>query len=232
MAELTKVYIDPGHGGTDSGAVGNGLKEKDLTLTIAKRVRDILAHEYEGVAVKMSRTGDMFPSLKHRTDDANSWGAHFFLSIHINAFNASANGFETFTYSGTKAPTTDYQNAIHSEIMAQIGINDRGKKQKNLHVLRETDMPAVLTENGFIDSSSDASKMKDSAWLEKVSRGHVNGLAKAFNLKRKVVAQPQQTETDGALYKVQVGAFANKSNADRLVSELKSKGYSAIVVKQ
>src|SRR5690606_13418747 len=82
---MKKVFIDPGHGGSDSGAVGNGLKEKDLTLAIAKECEKVLKSEYEGVTVKMSRTGDTYPTLSARTNAANSWNADLFISIHINA---------------------------------------------------------------------------------------------------------------------------------------------------
>src|SRR5690625_7648935 len=79
---MTKIYIDAGHGGNDPGASGNGLKEKDLTLTIAKKVQAILK---DYATVRMSRTTDKTLSLTQRTNDANSWGADYFLSIHINA---------------------------------------------------------------------------------------------------------------------------------------------------
>ena len=170
--DLFKLYLDPGHGGTDPGAVANGLREKDLTLTISKKIRDILASEYEGVTVKMSRTDDTFPSLKQRTNEANAWGANSLLSIHINP--GGGTGFETFTYSGT---TQKYQSFIHDEIMKGIGLKDRGKKQGNFHVLRESNMPAVLTKCGFIDSSNDSKKMKE-CMDRKCVLAHVTGLAK------------------------------------------------------
>lgn len=70
---MVKIFIDPGHGGSDPGSVGNGLKEKDLTLSIATRIKDILLIEYTNVFVKMSRTSDTFPSLSDRTNQANAW---------------------------------------------------------------------------------------------------------------------------------------------------------------
>ncbi|MGX1430491.1 N-acetylmuramoyl-L-alanine amidase [Cytobacillus horneckiae] len=78
---MVKIYIDPGHGGTDPGAVGNGLQEKALILQISNRIRDLLAG-YSNAEVKMSRTGDQTVSLAQRTTDANNLGADFFLSIH------------------------------------------------------------------------------------------------------------------------------------------------------
>ena len=180
---MFKLFLDPGHGGSDPGAVGNGIREKDITLKISTKIRDMLLAEYSNVSVLMSRTGDTYPTLSDRTNAANSWGANYFLSIHINA--GGGTGFESFVYPGVGTPTTTYQSTIHSEIMKLSQLSDRGKKQSNLHVLRESNMPALLTENGFIDNANDAAKMKSDSWITDVARGHVNGLAKAFNLQKK-----------------------------------------------
>ena len=179
---MVKIYIDPGHGGTDPGAVGNGLREKDLTLQIATRIKDILAG-YKDVPTKMSRTGDTFPSLSARTNEANTWGADFFLSVHINA--GGGQGYEDFIYTTSNKETKTYQDNIHTEIMKIIDMKDRGQKTGNLHVLRESKMPAILTENGFIDNDSDASQLKKSAFIEAVAQGHVRGIVKSINLKMK-----------------------------------------------
>ncbi|MGE8203977.1 N-acetylmuramoyl-L-alanine amidase [Heyndrickxia sp. NPDC080065] len=180
---MFKLFLDPGHGGTDSGAVGNGIMEKNITLQIALKIRDILSAEYSDVSILMSRTADTFPSLSDRTNAANSWGADYFLSIHINA--GGGTGFESYVYPGVGAPTTTYQSTIHSEVMKLNQLTDRGKKQSDLHVLRESNMPALLTENGFIDNGNDAAKMQSATWIENVARGHVNGLASTFNLQKK-----------------------------------------------
>ncbi|KAB2337753.1 N-acetylmuramoyl-L-alanine amidase [Cytobacillus depressus] len=179
---MINIFIDPGHGGTDPGAVGNGLLEKVLTLTISKRIRDILT-QYENVLVKLSREDDQTLSLKQRTDMANAWGADYLLSVHINA--GGGTGYEDFIYPGLGGATAVFQNAIHEEIMKQVDFFDRGKKQANFHMLRESKMPALLTENGFIDNSSDAAKLKQAAFIDKIAQGHVNGLDKAFGLKKK-----------------------------------------------
>ncbi|QVY60917.1 N-acetylmuramoyl-L-alanine amidase family protein [Cytobacillus gottheilii] len=180
---MVKIFIDPGHGGTDPGAVGNGIQEKNITLQISTRIRDMLINEYNNVEVRMSRTGDSTLSLAQRTNAANSWGANFLLSVHINA--GGGTGYEDFIYPGVGAPTTTYQNAIHEEIMKQVDFRDRGKKTANFHMLRESRMPALLTENGFIDNATDASKLKQAAYIARIARGHVNGIARAFNLPKK-----------------------------------------------
>lgn len=182
---MLKVLVDPGHGGIDPGAVGNGLLEKMLTLQISKRIEAMLL-EYENVLVKLTRDTDKTLTLNQRTDMANEWGADFLLSVHINAFNGKSNGYEDFIYPGSGAATTAHQNVIHEEIMKQVDFHNRGKKQGNLHMLRESNMPALLTENGFIDNPNDAAKLKQSAFIDKIARGHVNGIVKAFGLKSKV----------------------------------------------
>ena len=182
-----KVLIDPGHGGHDSGAVGHGLKEKDLTLKIAKKIRDMLS-KYSNVVVKLTREDDRYLSLSQRAKIANDWKADIFISIHINsATNKNALGFESFVWNGgLGAATIANQNVIHAEIVRSTGWRDRGKKRANFAVLRNTKMPAILTENGFISNASDAAKLKQDSFLNKIAKGHVDGLVKACGLKKKV----------------------------------------------
>lgn len=227
---MLKIFIDPGHGGSDPGANANGLKEKDLTLTIAKKIRDILASEYEDVAVKMSRTGDETVSLNQRTAAANAWGANYFLSVHINA--GGGEGFETYIHTITSTRTQTIRKKLHPEIMEQIGGKDRGMKTADFSVLRKSNMSACLTENLFIDNDNDAKKLKDSGFLEKIARGHVNGLQAGLGLKRKQQPAAAAPKTGGTLYKVQVGAFEEKENADQLASDLQKKGYRVIIIKE
>ncbi|MGH3736612.1 MAG: N-acetylmuramoyl-L-alanine amidase [Micromonosporaceae bacterium] len=186
MATHQKVYIDPGHGGSDSGAVGNGLREKDLTLKIALRMRRyLLDHWY--VNIRMSRTTDVYRSLSYRSSDANSWGAHRFVSIHINSASAtSAKGFESYRYPGTTGTTYNLQNTMHSNVLSWMNRNhtvvDRGLKTADFHVLRETSMPAVLTENLFISNYNDSQRLKSDTFLWNVAKGHAFGIAKHLGL--------------------------------------------------
>src|SRR5699024_2623328 len=111
---MVKLYLDVGHGGSDSGAIGNGLLEKNLTLQISKKINSLLS-EYDNVTVKMSRSTDKTLSLKQRTDEANKWGADLLLSVHINA--GGGTGFESFIYNGTvNSNTVKYRGVIHDEI--------------------------------------------------------------------------------------------------------------------
>lgn len=182
---MVKIFIDPGHGGTDSGAAANGLLEKNITLQIAILLRDMLISDYDDVSVRLSRSIDQSVTLAQRTNAANSWGADYFVSIHINA--GGGTGFESYVYPGVSAPTTTYRNALHDEIVRSVDFANRGKKTANFHVLRETSMPAILTENGFIDTTADANKLRNATFLQGIARAHATGLEKAFQLKKKLV---------------------------------------------
>ncbi|MGG3920676.1 N-acetylmuramoyl-L-alanine amidase [Geobacillus thermodenitrificans] len=226
---MVRIVLDAGHGGKDPGAVANGLKEKDLTLSIVKHIGRLLS-EYEGVEVHYTRTDDRFLELSERAAIANKLNADYFISVHINA--GGGTGFESYIYNGNvSSATIAYQNVIHEEIMKAIGdVRDRGKKRANYAVLRETKMPAILTENLFIDNPNDAAKLKSEQFLLQVAYGHVIGLEKAFGLKKKTKPQPQQKTSTGKLYRVQVGAFSDRKNAEKLAEELKKKGYPVYIV--
>ncbi|MFC0477471.1 N-acetylmuramoyl-L-alanine amidase [Robertmurraya beringensis] len=224
---MVKIFLDPGHGGTDPGATGNGLQEKNITLSIASTIRNFLINEYENVEVQMSRTGDQTVSLISRTNAANSWGADFFLSIHVNA--GGGTGFESYVYPDAGAPTTTYRQAIHEEVLKVVNFSNRGQKQADFHVLRETNMDAVLTENGFIDNTSDAEKLRSPAFITSLARGHTNGLARAFNLRRKTTPDPS---TGQRVYRVQIGAFRNRENAERLAERAVAKGFETYVYQE
>ena len=208
---MVKIFVDPGHGGSDPGAVGNGLREKDITLQISKRIKDLLAN-YENTQVKLSRETDQTLSLKQRTDMANAWCADYLISVHINA--GGGTGYEDHIYPNTGGITAANQNVIHEEIMKQVDLKDRGKKRSNFHMLRESKMPAMLSENGFIDSASDATNIKDAAFIERIAQGHVNGLERVFGLKKKNVFTDKVTIPNTAYWQ-----------AKALVSEFESRGF-------
>lgn len=177
--------LDPGHGGADPGAVGNGLLEKDLVLDLALRVGKLL--KVRGATVLYTRGIDVFISLSERAKMANNWKADFFCSLHTNsASNLSASGFESFIYSEVNGgATAAFQNIIHRKIAAVFaaeGVPDRGQKKGNLAVLRETNMPAVLMEYGFISSAKDAGLLKVSAFLDRIALATADGIADCFGL--------------------------------------------------
>lgn len=172
-----KVMLDAGHGGNDPGATGGGLREKDINLYVSLKVRDIL--EKAGVTVFMSRTTDRTLSLPARTKEANQKKANILLSIHVNAAaNTSAKGYETFHYPGSskgKALAT----AVHKEVIdAKIYNSNRGVKSANFHMLRESNMPAVLVEFAFISNAQDRVLLtnKKDEFAEALAKGVLNYL--------------------------------------------------------
>lgn len=221
-----RIAIDPGHGGRDPGAVANGLREKDINLHVGLGVAYRLETEYEDVEVLRLRIGDETVSLRERTDKANVWGADFYFSIHSNAGGGA--GFESFRHPSAGERTKEIQYTIHDELMKfyhQFGRPDRGKKTANFHVLRETKMSAVLIENLFVDNKEEADLLRKVAFRNELTDAIVEAVAKALNLKRK---QAQSK----VLYKVQVGAFQYKENAERLKQELRNKGYKDAFIVQ
>lgn len=217
---MKRIFIDAGHGGSDPGATANGFKEKDICLAISLLIRSILNKKYSGHSAKLSRTTDQTLPLKERTNMANKWGAHYLLSIHINA--GGGTGFESFTFNGkytTKEKTTDLQNQIHHEMVKETMFRDRGKKEANFHMLRKSSMPALLTENSFIDNKTDARQLKSDVFLHKIAIGHVRGLAKALSLKQ----TSSQGKAGSHIHVVQQGdtlwqvAKENETTVDQLL---------------
>ena len=227
---MVLIYLDAGHGGTDSGASGNGIKEKDIVLKLVKKIKALLG-SYQNVRVETTRETDIFLPLSERTRKANNLNADVLLSIHCNsATSSSAKGFESFRYPKAGSSTIAFQNVLHAEIMKAIGSasEDRGKQSADFHMLRESKMKAILTENLFVSNSSDATKLKDDSFLDKLAQGHVTGLEKFLGL-RKIERPPKQEEPSGKLYKVQVGAFSEKKNAEDLVNDLEKIGHKPFI---
>jgi N-acetylmuramoyl-L-alanine amidase len=185
-----KIMWDKGHGGTDSGAVGNGLQEKVLTHKIVEYAMSYMNNNYTGFEQRTTRTGDQTVPLYTRDDGADVWGADVFVSVHINS--GGGTGFESFIWNGNMgsggSTTATLQDMVHSEIieaMRQFGsITDRGKKRANYAVLRETNMPAILTENLFIDTN-DSNYLRDDAFLKEVGEAHARGVAKYLSIPAK-----------------------------------------------
>jgi N-acetylmuramoyl-L-alanine amidase len=225
---LTKIYLDAGHGGHDSGAIGFGLYEKNLNLAIAKKIEAILKASYKNIEILQTRTTDVFLELSERTNKANQWGADIFLSIHCNAHtNTAVKGFESYIYPNTGPQTIALQNVMHQEITRHFsdvnGVVDRGKKTANFHVLRESNMAAILTENFYLSNSNDTTLLKQDSFLNNLAQGHVNGLEKFFGLEK--IEKP----VPAVLYEVIAGTFEVKENADNLTKKLTADGYECYV---
>ena len=149
-----KVFIDAGHGGTDPGAIGNELKEKDIVLSIALKLGALL--NGRGISIKYSRTTDTYLSLEERARLANAWGADLFVSIHANSATSSVRGTECYTHPTANTATKTLSGNVSRAIASKFGISNRGHKEANFAVLRLSNMPAILVETAFISNSSDA----------------------------------------------------------------------------
>ena len=178
----TKIYIDQGHNpeNPNAGAEGNGLQEQTITYSVGQELAALLRQNPD-FEVRLSRPTPTTSlgtsnttSLQARVNDANSWGADYFISIHTNASsNPDATGVEAFAYS---APSRAFSlgEDIVENISATTGLRDRGMKVRpGLYVLRRTNMPAVLVELGFISNPSDAALMDSRPEL--FARGIYNG---------------------------------------------------------
>ncbi|KKB36556.1 N-acetylmuramoyl-L-alanine amidase [Bacillus thermotolerans] len=159
------IVIDPGHGGSDPGATGYGLREKDVVLDTSLRLNELF--KQTPFKSRMTRSTDIFITLNGRVSYAKSAGADAFISIHANA--AGGTGTETYYYnSAYRNPNSADSRLLATKIQNRLvhawGLRDRGVKHGNFHVIRENTMPAVLVELGFIDRKTDSEKLGSSYW--------------------------------------------------------------------
>ena len=165
------VYIDPGHGGYDPGAQGNGVIEKDIVLNLGLKLKEKL--EANGIKVIMSRTSDVFVSLEDRSKGANNANPDAFISIHINsAGDASASGIETYYNKSIDKPLAEN---IQSKLISYTGAKNRGVKWEEFYVVKNTTMPASLVECGFLSNVNEANNLKNYAYQEKLVNAMLEG---------------------------------------------------------
>ncbi len=178
-----KIFVDPGHGGTNPGAVGNGVIEADVNLAVATYLADDLRNM--GYDVMMYRTTNdenvispIAADLRKRAQMANNWGADYFISIHTNSsVNPAANGFETYVYRlGSRA--AQLAQSIQDTVVAALGMKDNGVRQANFSVLRNTNMPAVLVELGYLSNPTEALNLNSPAWQRKIAAAIADGINK------------------------------------------------------
>lgn len=186
-----KIYIDQGHNPRDfnTGAEGNGYFEQDITYDIGLRLYALLSAN-PNFEVRLSRpTADTVlgtsnsSSLSSRVRAANSWGADVFISLHTNAAaNPNATGSEALIYSTASRVAYDLAEDILDALARSTGLRNRGIIERpGLYVLKETNMPAVLVEMGFITNATDAELMVNSPEL--FSRGIYNGILDYYDLR-------------------------------------------------
>lgn len=175
------IVIDPGHGGSDAGAVHNGLNEKDLTLDMARRLRTALLSR--GWQVKMTRDSDVDvfgpnasarDELQARDDVADLGGARLFISVHVNAFTSSdLNGTTTYYY---KSDSTDFARAVHDRLAQVLPTKDDGMHKENFYVIRHATMPAILVETAFVSNPGDAALLRSDAFKNQIAQAIAAGV--------------------------------------------------------
>ncbi len=193
---LPVVAIDPGHGGADSGAVGilppgavTGLTprfnaqlqpvlyEKDVNLDVANRLNAWLtARQFPTLMTRSTdNAGGDVPytsvgaDLKARTDAANARPAEIFVSIHQNSASSAASGTETYVKLGAPEPTQLLAATVQRSLVACLGLTDRGVRERSFYVVRNTTMPAVLVEGGFLSSTVDVALLAQPDFRQKMA---------------------------------------------------------------
>jgi N-acetylmuramoyl-L-alanine amidase len=169
-----RVIIDPGHGGPDPGAIGiGGLQEKGVVLDISNRLANAL--QQQGIQATLTRPDDRDLDLEPRVDMAEQSNATVFVSIHANAIDASrpeVNGIETYYYQTGE----ELARTIHQSVVQLTGSRDRGVRTARFYVLRNTSMPSVLVEVGFVTGREDAPRLANPAYRSQVADGIARGI--------------------------------------------------------
>lgn len=220
-----KVFISAGHGGLDSGAVANGIKEKDWNLSIALACRDEL--ERHGVEVRMSRTKDEDDPVGDEVKECNAYGPDLAVSIHNNA--GKGDGAEVFhSHLGGKGKTLA-ENILAE--MVKAGQNSRGAKTrvnssgKDYYAfIRNTSCPAVIVECAFVDNATDAQILATEAKRKAMGQAVAKGVLKTLGV--------EYEANRGTLYRVQVGAYLYRENAEATMKKIKAVGFDAFIVKE
>lgn len=165
-----KICLDPGHGGSDPGAVANGLYEDDINLDITNRAYSLMVAD--AASVNRTRSTDVYVSLQGRCDIANNWGAELFESSHCNA--GGGTGTETYAYAAVDTQWILCQR-IQAEMVSHMATYNRGCKTANYYVLANTNMAAILCEVAFIDNATDAAKLGSATYRQEAARAYLHG---------------------------------------------------------
>lgn len=171
------VVIDPGHGGSDPGAIGvGGLQEKELNLDVALKVESLL--KQMGIEVVMTRRDDSFPSLGQRVEIARKSKATAFVSIHGNSATPSAAGTETYySMASTRADSSkQLATFIQKRLYPALGTKDRGVREGKFYVIHKNPLPSALVELGFISNSGDARKLASDEYRKKAAEAIALGI--------------------------------------------------------
>ncbi len=173
------VVLDAGHGGSDPGAISvTKKKEKDFNLAVVLKVQQLLQND-PNINLVLTRESDTYPTLPDRVKIAENVGANIFISVHANSGSATASGVETYY---TRAASRDLANVMHKHLVQASGLADRKVRTQSLHVTRETTMPAVLLECGYLSNKNDDALLATDEYRNKVAQGIVDGIKEYLGL--------------------------------------------------
>ncbi len=176
-----KVVIDPGHGGSDYGAIREGINEKDITLDVSQRVASIL--KSKGYKVAMTRSDDTFVSLQDRVDFSENETPEIFVSIHVNSAVATEpSGIETHYYHDY---SRDLAKTVHSQLIKEIDTKDRGLVKSKFYVINHTTVPAILVEMGFISNEEERAELISDKRKQKTAKAIAEGIIEYCKLQSK-----------------------------------------------
>ena len=212
-----KWYLDFGHGGKDSGALGtNKTKESDTVLKIGMMVKQNLEQAFEKVIT--TREDDKYFSLDYRSSKANKENCDYFISIHMNSStNKSAKGVEVWVYD-EKSKLYTLSKDICSNLSKTINTPNRGVKiSKSFSVLKKTKMPALLIEIDFISNTSVEGSLKSDIYIKDIATSISKSLLAFVN---------KSIVDDGIFYRVCIGEFKDKNDAIQLKNTAISKGFN------
>jgi len=192
------------------------------------RAMESALRQYEGVSLLRTDdpTGKTDVSLKARTDKANAWGADLYVSVHHNA-NAGKwgahTGVETYVYTGSNPKSERLAAAVHPRIVSAMGLRDRGVKKANLHIVRETKMPAILTEGGYMDSTIDVHKLRNDDVLKAQGEAIAAGIVEYLGFKRKAggVQPTKPASTTPGKYRVYTGTYPTEQAAKEAEAKIR-----------
>lgn len=223
-----KIVLDAGHGYETAGKrTPDGMREYEFNRVVASYAKQML-EGYENVEVFFTHSDDRDVPLSERTNKANLLKVDIFVSIHANAYGSGGwndvNGIETYVYVTKPKESYEVAQVVQQKLVDLTDRINRGVKTANFHVLRETSMTAILCECGFMTNREEAGLLKSDQYRKTCAQAIVNGLVEYYGLQKKPEPKPQ------GLWKVQVGAFSNKENAERLANELQNKGYTTYIV--
>ena len=222
LAKQNSVIIDPGHGGSDPGAIYGNRREKDDTLALSYDIGNAL--EQRGIRVEYTRIGDVYNSPYEKAEIGNRSAADLFLSIHRNAMSVPGTGSGTMSLIfGRGGDAETFAKNINKEL-AKTGWKDLGISERpNLVVLRDTALPAVLVEVGFLDNENDNDFFD--ATMRQTADAIADGIVRTFAEQEK---QTSDVEEPG-FYMVQTGIYRVRTNAEREVERLKAQGFPAFM---